>query len=761
MMRKFFLISFVFVLICFVFFLAFNQKIERLVASYFIQVKLANDVKVIHSKDFDMKDTLQNLSVIKDIFEIEGLYNLEKLTFYKNQKENLTAKTNIAYQYFLSGNPELAINELDKIYAKPNLVFITYLKFKYAFKKRLKAKLYTSYTFEENWGNKAFQVGLCNLRLSEINNCLIKSNKSSCILPFNDRALHKNGKYAEAAAHQFQLALKNRPKDPVNRWLLNIAHVAIGDYPENIPAKQRIDFEKFSAEETYTRKFTNMAEQLGVNINTFYGGSAMEDFNNDGYLDLFTTSADLNNNVVLHFNNGENEFNDITNSSGLLGITGGVNVIHADYNNDGFEDIYIIRGGWMNREGMKHPNSLLQNSGDGTFTDVTEKAGLLSFWATHSAAWGDINNDGFLDLFVGNERANAQIFINNGDETFKEVAKQVGIHVNEYIKGSVWLDFNNDGLLDLYISTYVGNNRLYKNLGMSDLNSNMPIFKEVSKSAGIQEPFYSFPAVAFDFNNDGWLDILCADFTMSISAFAKNYINDRREQNHPRLYINNGDETFTDKWLDFGDMRQTLSMGINVGDINNDGFEDIYFGTGYPDYAALVPNLMYLNLNGIGLADITSQSGLGHLQKGHGIAFGDYDRDGDQDIYLNIGGWYSDDKSANAFFKNNNQDNYNNWLVLKLIGSSANTSAIGARVKITVSESGKNKRDIYKVVSTGGSYGSNSLQLEVGLGKANQIDVLEVIWPNKEQSKQTFYNVRINQYTRILEGVNNVFEFSK
>lgn len=753
-MRKYLLLLFGLLFIGLLYLFFFREDFKKSTAHYLIQKKLTDDVLIVRSKNFNMLDTLLFLSNNKNIFEIEGLYNLEQLNYYKKQNLNLTTKVNMTTQYLLSGSPKLSLELLNDIYSINSIFFLNYLKVRYAYIKRLKSEMFSSYNFDENWGNKPFQVGLCNLRLSEIYNCQINSNESSCVLPFIENAIHKNGEFSSEAAHQFELALKNRPNDPVARWLLNIAYATMGNYLENVPDKYLIDFEKFSSKEIYVKKFSNIAEQLGVNSNTYYGGVAMEDFNNDGFLDLFVTSADLNDNVSLFINDGKGGFQDFTAMAGLEGITGGVNVIHADFNNDGFEDIYIIRGGWMNMEGTKHPNSLLKNNGNGTFTDVTESVGLLSFWSTHTACWGDINNDGHLDLFVGNERGNSHVFLNNGDGTFKECSKEVGILLNEYVKGATWLDYDNDGFLDLYVSTYVGKNRLYKNLGINSL-TNLPKFKDVAKQAGVQEPFYSFPVVAFDFNNDGFLDILCSDFKLSIREFANNYINNKKGNVYPRLYINNGDGTFTDKWYKYGDVRQTLSMGINVGDINNDGYEDIYLGTGYPDFAALVPNLMYLNLNGVGMADVTSQSGLGHLQKGHGIAFGDFDNDGDQDIYLNLGGWYSDDKSPNAFFENNNQDNNHNWVVLKLVGNLSNKSAIGARVKLIVSDLGENKREIYRVVSTGGSYGSKSLQLEVGIGKANQIDLIEIIWPNKDQTKQVLRSLPINSKLIITEETPN------
>lgn len=652
------------------------DSILKYPAEFLIQKKLAEDVPIIYSLSFDMKDSLKILSQNKDLFEIEGLYNKEKLEYYMKNNVNGKYDYDIAYQMLLAGHYDDAIKKLEKIYK--DLDFNKkILMYKVSIIKRMKSLTFSSYCFEENWSNIYFQKGLCNLRSAELDNCINNSNPNACILN-NEYSIHTEQEFTKKAINEFEKSLKHNPKELVSRWLLNINYANVGCYPKCVDKEYLIDFDKFSSKEIYLNKFENIATQCNVDAMGYYGGVAVEDFNNDGILDIFVTSASIKDNVKLYLNKGNYNFENATDRANLTDITGGVNLIHGDYNNDGYEDIYIIRGGWMNKEGTKHPNSLLQNNGDGTFTDVTEKLGLLTFWSSHTASWADINSDGYIDLFVGNERANSQLFININGEKFIEASQNANITLNEYVKGATWLDYNNDGQMDLYVSTYVGYNHLYKNLGPD--KNNIPKFLEVTNEAGVKEPFYSFPVVAFDFNNDGLTDILCADFKLSIVDYIKDYIYKKKDNIYPRLYLNNGDGTFTDKWKDYTFKRQTLSMGINVGDINNDGFLDIYLGTSYPDFAALVPNLMYLNMSGVALADITNQTGLGMLQKGHGIAFADLGNRGVQDIYANFGGWYSADVFQNALFKNTNE--INNFVVLKLIGTSSNKSAIGAKVKI-------------------------------------------------------------------------------
>ena len=189
-------------------------------------------------------------------------------------------------------------------------------------------------------------------------------------------------------------------------------------------------------------------------------------------------------------------------------------------------------------------------------------------------------------------------------------------------------------------------------------------------------------------------------------------------------------------------------MGVNIGDLNHDGFPDFYLGTGYPDYEALMPNVMYLNQRGRSFADVTSAGGFGHLQKGHGIVFADFDGDGDQDVFAQMGGFLPGDKFYNALF--DNPGFTNNRLNLKLEGRRANRSGLGARLHLTITENGQ-PRSIHYQVGTGGSFGANPLAPTVGVGKAQQIDRLEIRWP-RPGNLQVFTNLPINRPLRIVEG---------
>jgi hypothetical protein len=197
-----------------------------------------------------------------------------------------------------------------------------------------------------------------------------------------------------------------------------------------------------------------------------------------------------------------------TTSSGLVGITGGLNMIHADYNNDGFKDIVVLRGGWWGKN-AKFPFSLLKNNGNNTFEDVTIELGLYSPAPTQTASWGDFNNDGWLDLFVAHENYPCQLFINNKGK-FKEVSSQYGLNITAFVKGCVWGDINNDGFPDLYLSILAAPNKLW--LNKSGTTAGERIFEDISKAAGVEEPIYSFPTWFFDFDNDGFQDIFVSGY---------------------------------------------------------------------------------------------------------------------------------------------------------------------------------------------------------------------------------------------------------
>jgi hypothetical protein len=470
------------------------------------------------------------------------------------------------------------------------------------------------------------------------------------------------------------------------------------------------------------------------------------------------SSIGFNDPLRLFRNNGNGTFTERTLEAGLDGETGGLNIVQADYNNDGYADVLILRGGWFGSEG-KFPHSLLRNNRNGTFTDVTEEAGVLSFHPTQTAVWFDYNNDGWLDYFVGNETSPpngekhpCELFRNNGDGTFTEVAAESGVGLLAFVKGVTAGDYNNDGRPDLYVSVRDDSNHLYRNDGPKGTNASGKEawqFSDVTAAAGVAEPKMSFPTWFFDYDNDGWLDLFVSGYYVSeVGDVAADYLGLNNKGVKPKLYHNNRNGTFTDVAEAAGISKVLLAMGSNFGDLDNDGWLDFYVGTGNPDLSTLIPNRMFRNNGGRRFQDVTTSGGFGHLQKGHGVSFGDIDNDGDQDIYEDMGGAYPGDVAQNVLYANPGHGNH--WICLELEGMQSNKAGVGARIRVNV-ETDQGVRAIYKTVGTGGSFGASPLRQEIGLGQARKLRSVEVFWPVTGKT-QVLTNAAFDQFYKVREG---------
>jgi hypothetical protein len=567
------------------------------------------------------------------------------------------------------------------------------------------------------------------LRLGEQDNCLALHGPESCLMPLRGSGIHTNQRGARAAVEELIVLLQQDPDNLADRWLLNLAYMALGQYPDHVPTQWLIPPSTFDSD--YDMKpFPNVAASRGVAIFGLSGGVSLDDFDGDGSLDIIASAWGARDQLRYLHNDGKGNFTDWTEKAGLIGEVGGLNLCHADYDNDGDPDVLVLRGAWLQEDG-RHPNSLLRNNGAGTFADVTEEAGMLSFHPTQTAAWADYDNDGWLDVFIGNEstageRHPCELYRNNGDGTFTDLAVREGVAHVGFVKGATWGDYDNDGLPDLYLSRMGQTNVLYRNQG----SGQVPRFIDVSKQAGVEEPINSFATWFWDYDNDGWLDLLVAPFpgfgADSLEQVVASYLGLPSASARPRLYHNRGDGRFDEVSRTVGLSDPLLAMGANFGDLDNDGFSDMYFGTGEPNLRTLVPNRMYRNDGGSRFQDVTTSGGFGHLQKGHGIAFGDIDSDGDQDIYAVMGGAYASDLAYNSLFLNPGHGNH--WITLRLQGVRSNRAAIGARIKVVVQDK-SGSRSIYATVGTGGSFGASSLQQEIGLGQAASIREIEIRWP--------------------------------
>ena len=562
----------------------------------------------------------------------------------------------------------------------------------------------------------------------------------------------------EKAVENFKASLQLKPRDPETLWNLWTAYSQIGGYPADLPEEFKIQMavsnqqrsgqrsaissqqENLLAESRKPKaesQFIDVASDLRMNKVDGGRGSAWGDYDNDGDLDIVAVGTYQPH--ALFRNNGDGTFTNTADEAGIADPRGGWGSLFADYDNDGYLDLYITRGGWSGAA----ENTLYHNNGDGTFTDVTDTAGVADPQSSFCAAWADYDNDGYLDLYIadgviGDGAANV-LYRNNGNGTFTNAAEAAGVADTGNSLGTAWGDYDKDGYIDLHVVNFGQSNVLYRNNGDGT-------FTDVTPTTGMNLPVTdAFVTFFLDVDNDADLDIFISN-SGSFQAFIAGQITGSAPHDSDRqvLYRNNGDGTFTDVTRESGLYHAFGAMGANFGDINSDGYLDIYLATGAPQMGRLERDALFRN-NGDGtFTDATVALGLGNVGKGHGVTFGDIDTDGDIDIYVPVGGAFIGDQWHNLFYQNTGTGN--NYLNLKLVGVKSNRDGIGAKVTLRI-------RDdiIYREVSGGCGFGStNSLPLEIGLGTHTKVDTLEIVWPSGQVD--THRNLSVNQRLVITEG---------
>ena len=593
------------------------------------------------------------------------------------------------------------------------------------------------------------QLGLAEFRLGEADKAVERFENIIQNYRRHSGAYYYLGVYhlrhgnLEKAVTNFKASLRLKPRDPETLWNLWTAYSKLGGYPPELPEEFKIVRRGEVTSPLHNRKlitdnqFTNVAPDLKMDKVDGGRGSAWGDYDNDGDEDIVAVGTYQPH--ALYRNNGDGTFTDVAKQAGIADPRGGWGSLFADYDNDGYLDLYITRGGWSGAA----ENTLYRNNGDGTFTDATHAAGVADPQSSFCAAWADYDNDGYLDLYIadgviGDGAANV-LYHNNGDGTFTNTAEIAGVANTGNSLGTAWGDYDKDGYIDLHVVNFGQSNVLYRNNGDGT-------FTDVTPTTGMNIPVTdAFVTFFLDVDNDADLDIFISN-SGSFQAFIAGQITGTAPHDGDRqvLYRNNGDGTFTDVTRESGLYQAFGAMGANFGDIDSDGYLDIYLATGAPQMGRLERDALFHN-NGDGtFTDATRALGLGNIGKGHGVTFGDVDTDGDVDIYVPVGGAFIGDQWHNLFYQNAGAGN--NWLTLKLVGVKSNRDGIGAKVTLRVGN-----RVIYREVSGGCGFGStNSLSLEIGLKAHTKVDTLEIAWPSGQVDIHR--NLSVNQKLVVTEG---------
>ena len=588
--------------------------------------------------------------------------------------------------------------------------------------------------------------GLALLRLGEDLNCVDHATSRSCIYPIQGEGIHEISGPSEHAMRIFDDLLRQEPGDLTARWLRHIAAMTAGAETDGQFAEDVVMDVPY---------FRNRGADLGIDAFDLAGGSMVDDFDNDGDLDIISSSSHPRGTMKYYRRLDDGTFENIAGRANLEEQWAGLNGMTVDYDNDGWLDLFVLRGAWLMADGHIR-NSLLKNRGDGTFEDVTHAAGVVAALPTQAAVWADFDNDGDVDLFIGNETMRdvppaapvydgsgfaSNFYRNDGDGSFTDVARAIGVTNDRYTKGVAAGDYDNDGDIDLYVSN-LGPNRLYENRGDGT-------FVDVAPRLGLTGPNDSFVPWFFDYDNDGWLDLFVAAFDARVPDVARDRMGGRFAATVPALYRNRGDGTFEDIATALGLDHAYMPMGANFGDIDNDGYLDIYLGTGRPGLENIVPNVMLKNDGGERFVDVTTPGGFGHLQKGHGIAFADIDQDGDDDIYQQLGGFFPVDRYGNALYEN--PGNEHHFLLLKLRGVDTNRFGFGTRIAVTTDGPG-GPRTFHRAHGSVSSFGGSPIsRLSIGLGDATRITSVVVEWPVSGTTTR-LDGVDLDSFIEVVEG---------
>jgi hypothetical protein len=455
--------------------------------------------------------------------------------------------------------------------------------------------------------------------------------------------------------------------------------------------------------------FQDLSAQIGPQAYGVYLGVSVADYDNDGDDDVYFSSQNATN--LLYENLGNGKFKDVTSAAGLTTVRGGYSAVWGDIDNDGDLDLFA---GFYGRD-----NRFYLNNGDKTFREITAAAGLKLNVNTLHCLMADVDNDGFLDIYLTVNNQGNRLYRNNGNLTFTDVTSESGAGYNGRAMGAGFFDYDKDGDVDLYlVHDYGQANHLFQNDGTGR-------FTNVAAQAGVDFAGDGMGVDFGDYDNDGWLDMYITNYHKSI------------------LYRNNGDATFSDVTSAARLPGVGMSWGCNFIDCDNDGWLDIFIANQSKFWQLLptiYPNVLFHNKKDGTFSDVAPQAGLATTHDSFGSVVLDFDNDGWLDIVV------ADNVSTtqNEFFKNRGGSNH--WLNVKLEGVQSNRSAVGARLEAFA---GEWKR--VDEVRAGSGYNSQSnLTVEFGLGSRAQVDSLLVFWPSGKREK--YVALAVDQTLKIREG---------
>jgi len=456
-------------------------------------------------------------------------------------------------------------------------------------------------------------------------------------------------------------------------------------------------------------QFTEAAAETGFDFTGRSYGTSLGDYDNDGDDDLYIARHKGSNNHshLLLKCRANGSFVDVTEEVGLPYIGTPHQGMWGDMDNDGDLDLFVIC--------RDEPNLLYRNDG-GTFTDISAASGLNAYVRASKAGMVvDVNNDSYVDFYVANIYTDNELWMNNGDGTFTDETVERGVNDNQIAMGSTTFDYDNDGDQDLYL-THDGNQEyiLFENDGNG-------YFTDVGEASGTNYAGQGMGVDVADINNDGWMDIYITNLSSNT------------------LFINNGDKTFTDVSDESMTTDPGMGWGLAFTDIDNDGLRDIYMAN--DSYFSPNPNRLYHNMGEHVFEELAEGTPMESMLGGYGVSCGDFNNDGREDIFLANSG----DNDANQLFRNDTQNDYN-YVKIRLKGTTSNVAAIGTRVEVTAG-------GVLHIddVTSGMSYSSSSsLVIHFGLGMADMIENLTVRFPSGEVME--FTDLAVNSTYTVTEG---------